>query len=252
MNYLKKKVNQLEYFESVAITALVLLSFYLGGAIHQVFLKAIALLFLCFIATGVIILIERLKDTKTAFKKGINGEQKVWNVLQGLAPHFVFFKNLTDGPGTADIDFLVIGPNGLFAIEAKEVTGKIEYDARNKEITVNGFLQNYLSQARREARWAQERIGASFGITFVRPILVFTAPGTRLLVNNKVDLVEILRLEDLEKFLRGAEPSPVLSTEKQNDVVRKVSDMLNLKELPQRFAPKSISKFSLGEKSRFR
>jgi hypothetical protein len=249
MQYLKKKALIFECFEIALIWWLVLLSFFLGNITDSLAWK-IADVILLSVATGfAIILMETFAKERAGYKKGDMGERRVWEVLRKLYPEFAFFKHILSEARDIDVDFLVIGPNGLFAIEVKEVTGKITYSPSSQKININGSRQNYLAQVRHEAAYVQEKIGSRFDIAFVRPVLVFTAPGSRVLAKGQMGLVEVMHIEDLEEFMRSARPYPEISLEKQNKIIRMVLQMLGLEKLPQRFAIKKIDEFVIENKA---
>ncbi len=76
-------------------------------------------LLIIFPAIAVIYSIGKIFDVKSMlFSRGRYGENQVLRQLQKLPEDYFIFQGLTlDGKG--DIDFTVVGPTGIFAIEAK-------------------------------------------------------------------------------------------------------------------------------------
>jgi nuclease-like protein len=60
-----------------------------------------------------------------AWKIGAEGERRVAEVLEGAAGIDVLHDRLVPG-GRANIDHIVIGPSGVFVIDAKKYTGQVE------------------------------------------------------------------------------------------------------------------------------
>lgn len=115
------------------------------------------------------------------FTKGAEGEQKVYRMLNKLPDgyyHFWDFVNNKKG----NIDMVVIGPTGVFAIEVKNCKrGKLSF--QNNLLYKDGypFEKDYLSQTYAESKNLQEFINKSTGIfTPVIPLLVFTNPQIKL------------------------------------------------------------------------
>lgn len=61
-----------------------------------------------------------------AWKVGAEGEQRVAEVLAGVAGVEVLHDRLMPGSRSANIDHIAVGPSGVFVIDAKKYTGKIE------------------------------------------------------------------------------------------------------------------------------
>jgi hypothetical protein len=82
------------------------------------------------------------------WKSGLVGETKVANnIKMGLDDKYALFNDviLIDGSGKkrGNIDHIVVGPTGVFAIETKHTSNKIEYDGVNWD----GIRGNPSSQA---------------------------------------------------------------------------------------------------------
>lgn len=120
-------------------------------------------------------LIETLK-----FKRGRYGEYEVHNELEKLSDNFLVFQDVKL-PGRRDnIDFVVLGPTGVFALEVKSHKGRISFDG--KRLTRNGSVilgKDMLWQAMDEAMRLHEHLKNVIGKEFfVDPALVFSSDLT--------------------------------------------------------------------------
>jgi hypothetical protein len=106
-------------------------------------------------------------------QRGIRGEQSVARALRRLLrarPYFYVINALPLRRG--DIDHIVVGPTGVFAIETKGYTGKITI--ADGALARNGFHpdRDPLRQARRAAATVRERLQRSgFRLRRVQPVL---------------------------------------------------------------------------------
>jgi len=105
---------------------------------------------------------------------GAVGESKVGKRLEKLPPDFKVFHDRKIPGSKANIDHIVVGPTGVFAIETKNVAGKVA--VVNRELRIAGRRKAFGEQAWREAVAVQGVIApvlASLALD-VTPILCFT------------------------------------------------------------------------------
>lgn len=113
---------------------------------------------------------QRLAGKRTddgAWRKGAVGEEAVGRRLDRLPyDRWAVVHDLTIGSRGANLDHLVIGPPGIFAVNIKHLSGTVTvYD---RAILQNGQKTDFVVKALREARTVQRRIGAALG----RPVSV--------------------------------------------------------------------------------
>lgn len=114
------------------------------------------------------------------FRKGWKGEDKVFDTLKTLSDDYIIFRdvNLYD---KGNIDFIILGPCGLLAIEAKSHRGIISYN--NNELLCNGYKleKDFIYQAKLEAldlnKYLLEKINKNI---FVNPVLVFSSKYAKM------------------------------------------------------------------------
>lgn len=109
---------------------------------------------------------------------GAIGEREVGRLLATLGPEWTVRHSVPIGAGTADIDHLVIGPGGVFALNTKR-----HADANiwvgDRVLRVNNQNQPYLGRSRAEAADASRRLSARVGYTVpVTAVLVFVRPDS--------------------------------------------------------------------------
>ncbi len=111
-----------------------------------------------------------------SFKRGRIGEYEVSRVLRKLSDKYYVFWDVKLPQLISNIDFVVAGPTGVFAIEVKHCAGSVEFNG--EVLTRNGqpFKKDILKQAERGAA----KLAEYLGIGFARPILVFSHNYTKL------------------------------------------------------------------------
>jgi hypothetical protein len=138
-----------------------------------------------------------------AWRIGADGEEKVAARLAKLAkadPRWRFLHAIPVGERGSDIDHLVIGPGGVFTLNAKHHPGAKLWIAGNTFL-VNGQRQPYIRNSRHEASRAARLLGAAAGVAVkatgvVVPVgaaeIVVKEPPRDLAVVNRARLVKWL------------------------------------------------------------
>jgi hypothetical protein len=138
------------------------------------------------LAGGCALFVTLSRGALASWIKGAAGEEKVaqalaflpagWDVFHGVPPSGHSF-----WPARADLDHVVLGPAGLFVVETKNWTGRIE--VRDETILYEGGAPSRppLAQVHRSAAELAARIKARCGVrAAVHPVLCFagTPPET--------------------------------------------------------------------------
>ena len=128
----------------------------------------------------------------TAWKTGAEGESRVAEVLAGVSGVEVLHDRLVPGKGGANIDHIVVGPSGVFVVDAKKYSGRLEvrdvggmfrtdlrlYVAgRDRTKTVNAVLG--------EVEVVRTALGDEFADVPVRGVLCFIGCDWGLLMRTK-------------------------------------------------------------------
>ncbi len=143
------------------------------------------------------------------FYRGAAGEKAVKKILLELPQEFTVFEDVQIGQHRGNIDFVVLGPCGVFALEVKSYGGQIGYNGYN--LTLNGrslngesvlrqvhgeiwALKNYLEQELRES-------------VYVYAAAVFSHPHATMEFNfQPVENVYVIHKDDLEALFNHLAP----------------------------------------------
>lgn len=130
----------------------------------------------------------RLLDP-TSWIKGLRGERAVGKALEDLPASFVVIHDLDVGRG--NVDHVVIGPTGVFAIETKEWSGR--FAARGGRLLHNGREDlRTRKQAIDGALQVRKRLAAAGLNNWVEAVIV---SSKALVQNGKVKLPQVTVLD---------------------------------------------------------
>lgn len=103
---------------------------------------------------------QDIKHNYRTWGKGAGAELIEERLLESLPPEYKIIKDFNTGHG--NIDFIVIGPTGIFAIEVKANKGIIS--VVNQQLFINEQLseKDYLKQAFAEKAWLTDRLYSQF------------------------------------------------------------------------------------------
>lgn len=144
-----------------------------------------------------------IRKTQGWSDRGLLGERIIKQKLEALPDTYTIFRNFH--PVQAwDNDFIVVGLNGVFAIEAKSQTGYITFDHGGRGI-------HLLRQARNEAYGLHTYLLEGWKIkTYVTGILVFARSGAKLQeVQQPLKSTYVIKADQLVQTIlnhRGSNP----------------------------------------------
>ena len=134
------------------------------------------------------------------WKMGINGERKVVNNISNkLGNEHALFNNviLKDGIHGGDIDHIIVGPRGIFAIETKHIHG----DVTVKGDDWKGVRGSPSRQAKKHAGRIYTLLNNSNvlngDIPLVEAIVVLSSKKTKLIITQNPDRCKIIQIKDL-------------------------------------------------------
>jgi len=137
-------------------------------------------------------------------RQGMKGEKRVRQFLESKLNDTYYLINdieyVNDRGGKENIDHIVLGPNGIFAIETKDYRGKITCKGSYWSVPFP-FGRSPSSQAKGNAYWVKRAIDASGAFqnlsVWVDPIVVFSNPDVELeAVDPEVEAVKLESLVD--------------------------------------------------------
>jgi hypothetical protein len=146
--------------------------------------------------------LERVFDPKTedrSWRRGAEGEEKVASELAKLGAGWAVIHDLTIGRKGANLDHLVIGPVGVFALNTKNLTGKLT--VYEHAIRQNGHRTAFVPAALREVRTVQQRLSSAAGRD-VRAWSVLVVMGCEVEVRKPLANLTILHARNLSRWLQ--------------------------------------------------
>ena len=146
-------------------------------------------------------LLERLFDARTEdrnWRRGAEGEERVAAYLASLGGRWAVIHDLTIGRKGANLDHLVIGPPGVFALNTKNLTGKLTI--YEHAILQNGRKTDFVPAALREARTVQQRLCAAAGRK-VHAWSVLVVMGCDIEVKQPLANLSLVRASSLPAWL---------------------------------------------------
>ena len=136
-----------------------------------------------------------------AWRVGAVGERKVAKRLQKLPDGWHALHAIPVGDRGADIDHLVIGPGGVFTINAKHHPDANVWVAGNT-FMVNGHRQPYVRNARHEARRASKLLSAAAGRQIdVRGVIAVVGAAKGFTVKEQPTDVRVQARRTLHQWL---------------------------------------------------
>ena len=147
------------------------------------------------------------------------GEISIKEVLKELPSDYAVYEGVVTEADKGDIDYVVVGPTGVFTVEVKAHKGEVAYNGFG--ITLDGRPfpdKNVLRQMHGETHglkiFLQERVHADF---YVRPILVFANDRARVDIGSSpVQNVNVVHKDGLIQLIlsfpycRFPVPQPVV------------------------------------------
>ena len=125
----------------------------------------------------------------TSWLTGMSGESQVRRALRELEPlGYVVLDDVDKGHG--NVDHVVIGPTGAFAIETKNVGGRVR--SEQGQLVLNGLAVPHERQVIHEAMWVRNRLG----VPFVQALLVYPTALVEgdVIRRSRVTVVSLARL----------------------------------------------------------
>jgi hypothetical protein len=143
-----------------------------------------------------------------AWRIGADGEEKVAAQLEKLArkdPRWCFLHAIPVGERGSDIDHLVIGPGGVFTLNAKHHPGGKVWVSGNT-LMVNGQRHPYIRNARFEAQRAARLLTAGCGFPVLVSGVVVPVGADDITVKHAPADVHVVNRMRLAGWLRDRPP----------------------------------------------
>ncbi len=146
---------------------------------------------------------------------GVRGEKVVSRALQRLDDSYYLLNGIVLPGGRGDIDHIILGPKGVFVIEAKNYSGTIvckgdEWYRRRRGAKKTMPMDSISAQVKRNASDLSYFVQRTARLNLpVSPVCVFVNPSVQLELTNPT--VPTLRLHELTRFIQNAQPLVSLS-----------------------------------------
>lgn len=204
-----------------------------SDTLRSLFLGAVACgVFVCFglpdvgFFTAAILLIPA-KGIFRPRSLGQRAESAVTEALNGLASDYIVLNEVVL-PGTkGSVDHLLIGANGVFAIDTKRYSGYVKCD--QEQWFVNGQrMRSFSKEAKRNSMAVRSSIATLFTgtpekIPRVVPLVVFASPFAKLRLFKPT--VSVLRARDLAGFIRDYDSKRVISQDEKWVIVQHLQSL---------------------------
>ena len=159
------------------------------------------------------------------WKKGIKGKRKVANALTWLdASYFLINGALLPSHKGGQIDHVLVGPTGIFAIKTKNYGGSLR--CYGEDWYKRGYIKEYhiesiSNQAKLSANYVEDSIkdvhAEDYPNKKVKPVLVFTNPNVKLDLHKPT--VSVVTVERLCDFVKNNRPEIFLPPEVLNHIL---------------------------------
>jgi hypothetical protein len=116
---------------------------------------------------------KRQRQRRNQAGRGAKGEEKVGAILESLPEDYVVLHDVACRYG--NIDHVVVGPNGVFALETKSHGGRVRME--DGKLLVNGKPpeKDFIKQALRNGLWLRDLLKEKLGLEiFVQAMVVFS------------------------------------------------------------------------------
>lgn len=151
----------------------------------------------------------RMHTDERAWRLGAEGEEKVGRVLDRLCrqdPGWRVLHSLPIGERGSDIDHLLIGPGGVFTLNAKHHRGARIWVGGNT-LLVNGVRQPYLRISRHEAERASRLLSAACGFPVEATAVVVPVNAADIVVKTAPVGVHVINRRRIVRWLRRRVPT---------------------------------------------
>jgi hypothetical protein len=145
---------------------------------------------------------HRLKAGAIGELRALGIKKQCTGALSELPDDYCVYNNviIPAGNTTCEIDILVIGPNGIFIVEVKHMTGRIIGQADDKTWLQarrpnSRTFKSPIKQVNRQVYWLKQLLNESNIQSWIQPIVVFTHPYFELdVISNRIPVLPLSEL----------------------------------------------------------
>ncbi|HAT68478.1 MAG TPA: hypothetical protein DCS20_02570 [Candidatus Yonathbacteria bacterium] len=141
------------------------------------------------------------------FHNGHRAEGRAWYLLRRLSHQFHVFQDIKDiNRLWGNIDFVVVGPTGVYTVEVKSHKGVIRFDGSDLTRNWRRFTEkNFLKQAKGQAYSINDFIKTKIvEDLWIKPLIVFTSSVAYVRVGTtEVSGVHVLHGNNFIQFIQN-------------------------------------------------
>jgi hypothetical protein len=174
--------------------------------------------------------IKELDDLAELYRKGAEGEERVADqIKRSLNADWSLFRNVTiPGQKGGDMDAVLVGPNGVWNLEIKTLSGKFAnigeiWQCLERKQWKN-MKRNPSVQARNNALRLKNLLSADHISVFVKPVVVWANPESPLRVENPS--VAVWSLDRLEEELGNIQEGKEITESDQKKIIEKLTKLI--------------------------
>lgn len=213
--YLKKKEFRHSAWEKIILLILIVATVVVLVNINR--LGASAFIFLVILIAGIAKILDpiirRHKKRSNQYYRGRMGEYKIKDELANLSEDYSVFKDVILNSDRGNIDYVIVGPGGVYVLEVKSHSGNIGFNGT--ELTNNDklFEKDFLKQAKSEALQVHDFLKANSNIDiYVKPVIIFSGYASMRFGLKPIDGVYVIGKSFLQEFF---DKQPVINFLKQ-------------------------------------
>jgi hypothetical protein len=164
-----------------------------------------------------LVMFKKMERDSYTYAKGDRGEKSVLTELTtSLSDDYVIFHHVVLEKNKGDIDFIVLGPTGLFILEVKNYSGEISLINDILMRDAKPFEKDILWQAKGQARILEQYLKKTLGITiFSRKVVVFCDGATMKFGLTPVHDIYIIKNQWLKKLIEEISPTYVFPVDRK-------------------------------------
>lgn len=168
------------------------------------FWSAIAIVYSLFGFSFLKYLDDRHNRNEDTWGRGYDAEEVVATGLAALGPDYKLVHDVSKGLNRGNIDHLLIGPTGLFAIETKSNRNRmIAFNFKGKDF-LGSLARDFIRQAARNAYWAHQFIKDQAGLDiYAQGLVIRPFNRDQILPSNAPNQVPILDGRSFENYIKN-------------------------------------------------
>ncbi|MBN1440207.1 MAG: NERD domain-containing protein [Anaerolineales bacterium] len=172
---------------------------------------------------------KKLDGQVDRYRKGQEGETKAADIMAGVMNgEWSLFRNLEIPGWGGDVDAVLVGPTGMWAMEIKNISGRYRNTGDRWDRLSGDKWAEWKKNPSRQARKNAARLGAFLkadGITqWVNPVVIWTDPDAPLEVENPS--VAVWKLERLEDELGNMQEGKRMAENERGRILEKLRKVI--------------------------